>query len=146
MVKPGYYSVLLDKYNIKAELTASERVGFHQYVFPANAETPHVIVDLAEGIGWDAPTETYIQQLNPTTVVGYRFSKGWANDQRVFFAIELSQPVSSLSLFDTTTLLTGAKEAKARSGQGFHEFRQYYRQCTADEGWHFAREFQQRAR
>lgn len=114
VVKPGYYSVLLDKYNIKAELTASERVGFHQYVFPANAETPHVIVDLAEGIGWDAPTETYIQQLNPTTVVGYRFSKGWANDQRVFFAIELSQPVSSISLFDTTALLTGAKEAKAR--------------------------------
>jgi len=114
VVKPGYYSVLIDKYNIKAELTASERVGFHQYVFPANAETPHVIVDLAEGIGWDSPTETYIQQLSSNTIVGYRFSKGWAEDQRVFFAIELSQPMSGLSLFDTTTLLNDAIEAKAR--------------------------------
>jgi putative alpha-1,2-mannosidase len=34
--EPAYYSVLLDDYNIKAELTATERVGFHQYTFPKN--------------------------------------------------------------------------------------------------------------
>lgn len=114
VVKPGYYSVVLDKYNIKAELTATERVGFHQYIFPTNAETPHLIIDLAEGIGWDRPVETYIQQLNPNTLVGYRFSAGWAADQRVFFAIEFSQPLSSLNLFDTTALLPNTTEAKAR--------------------------------
>ncbi|MCP4552017.1 MAG: glycoside hydrolase family 92 protein, partial [Bacteroidetes bacterium] len=31
---PGYYKVNLDSYKIIAELTASERVGFHQYTFP----------------------------------------------------------------------------------------------------------------
>ena len=113
VVKPGYYSVVLDKYKIKAELTATERVGFHQYIFPENAETPHVIIDLAEGIGWDAPVETYIQQLNPTTILGYRLSKGWAADQRVYFAIELSQPVSGISLYDTTALLKNTSEAKS---------------------------------
>ena len=113
IVKPGYYSVLLDKYNIKAELTATERVGFHQYSFPVNAETPHIIIDLNEGIGWDKPMDTYIKQMNAKTLVGYRFSKGWANDQRLFFAIQLSQPLNSLSLFDSTAALNG-KEAKGK--------------------------------
>ena len=113
IVKPGYYSVVLDKYGIKAELTATERVGFHQYIFPQNANNPHVIIDLAEGIGWDKPTETYIQQLDSKTIVGYRFSSGWANDQRMFFAIQLSQPFKSLSLFDSTASLKG-QEAKGQ--------------------------------
>src|SRR5688572_28590493 len=33
--KPRYYSVRLERYNIFAELTATERVGFHRYLFPA---------------------------------------------------------------------------------------------------------------
>lgn len=41
VVKPGYYSVLLDKYKVKAELTASERVGFHKYTFE-NTNDSHI--------------------------------------------------------------------------------------------------------
>ena len=31
---PGYYKVLLDDYNVTAELTATKRTGFHRYTFP----------------------------------------------------------------------------------------------------------------
>nr|WP_276508824.1 hypothetical protein [Flavobacterium nitrogenifigens] len=62
VVKPGYYSVLLDKYKIKAELTASERVGFHKYTFE-NANDSHILIDLADGIGWDRPVKTFIKKL-----------------------------------------------------------------------------------
>jgi predicted alpha-1,2-mannosidase len=121
-VRPGYYSVLLDKYQILAELTATERVGFHQYHFPANANNPHVIIDLNEGIGWDQPMETYIYKINNKSIGGYRFSKGWANDQRLFFYMELSQPMESLSVFDSTSLLNGSsakgKRIKASVGLG----------------------------
>ncbi|WP_157274126.1 GH92 family glycosyl hydrolase [Pedobacter sp. BAL39] len=112
VVKPGYYGVLLDKYQIKAELTATERVGFHQYRFPAGAKTPHVIVDLNEGIGWDKPTDTYLKQIDDRTIVGYRMSTGWSVDQRLYFAIKLSQPLSSMSLYDSTVVMKG-KEGKA---------------------------------
>ncbi|HZI68056.1 MAG TPA: glycoside hydrolase family 92 protein, partial [Hanamia sp.] len=97
-VSPGYYSVLLKRYNIKAELTASERVGFHRYTFPAS-ENAHLIVDLVQGIGWDRPTEAYIKKLNDSTLVGYRFSTGWAKDQRIYFAAVFSRPFKNIELF-----------------------------------------------
>ncbi|PVY43742.1 GH92 family glycosyl hydrolase [Pontibacter virosus] len=102
-VRPGYYAVRLKRYDIAAELTATERVGFHQYTFPASEEAG-IIIDLKEGIGWDAPTETFIEQINDSTLAGYRFSKGWANDQRVYFAAVFSKPIDkfeSFQVYDT---------------------------------------------
>ncbi len=102
--RAGYYSVRLQKHDIRAELTASERVGFHRYTFPKGSRDPHVMLDLAAGLGWDRPVDTYVKLLNPTTLVGYRFSKGWADDQRLFFAIKLSQPIKDLALYDSTAV------------------------------------------
>lgn len=114
VVKAGYYSVILDKYKIKAELTSSERVGFHRYTFEKGSKNPHVMLDLNAGVGWDSPVETYVKQINPTTLVGYRHSAGWASDQRLYFAVRLSQPLSSLSLSDSTSLSTNRKELKGK--------------------------------
>jgi predicted alpha-1,2-mannosidase len=100
---PGYYSVRLKRYNIKAELTATERVGFHQYTFPAS-DSAKVIIDLERGIGWDAPEENYIDQVNDTTITGYRFSKGWAKDQRIFFTAVFSKPLLAFTIYDNDTL------------------------------------------
>lgn len=41
----GYYSVFLKDYNIKAELTATKRVGFHRFTFP-KSNTSHIIFDI----------------------------------------------------------------------------------------------------
>jgi Putative alpha-1,2-mannosidase len=46
---PGFYEVMLDDYGIKAELTASDRVGFHRYTFPKSTES-HIILDLMSNI------------------------------------------------------------------------------------------------
>jgi len=105
VAKPGYYSVKLDDYNIRAELTASERVGFHQYHFPA-VKDAHVIIDLKEGIN-DHATDTYIKQVDKYTLEGYRFSKGWAKDQWIFFAIRLSEPIRHFTVYNDNTLLPG---------------------------------------
>jgi predicted alpha-1,2-mannosidase len=95
---PGYYSVLLKRYNIKAELTATTRTGFHRYTFPASQQS-HIVIDLVQGIGWDRPVDAYIKKLNDSTIVGYRFSKGWAVDQRIYFAMVFSKPCKSLTLY-----------------------------------------------
>lgn len=89
-VAPGYYSVYLKKYGIKAELTASERVGYHRYTFPANANS-HIVIDLKEGIGWDEPTETKLVQIDSRTVEGYRYSTGWAKNQKIYFRAVFSK-------------------------------------------------------
>jgi predicted alpha-1,2-mannosidase len=106
-VKPGYYSVLLDRYNIKAELTATERVGFHRYTFPST-DSAQIILDLREGIGWDQATKTFLQKVNDTTLAGYRYSKGWADDQRVYFTAIFSKPIKNLQLYKDSVLQQGS--------------------------------------
>ncbi|MBN1559830.1 GH92 family glycosyl hydrolase [candidate division KSB1 bacterium] len=95
---PGFYAVHLQDYGIHAELTASERVGMHRYTFPQSDEA-HLAIDLDHGIGWDSPVESFIEQVDDTTIVGYRFSKGWCSDQRVWFAMLLSKPLAPLQVF-----------------------------------------------
>lgn len=102
--RPGYYKAYLDKYKVTAELTATERVGFHQYQFN-KTDNAHLLVDLSFGMGWDAPTDTYLKKINNTTFLGYRFSKGWAKNQQVYFAIILSEPSTKFDLYDSTQLL-----------------------------------------
>lgn len=120
--KPGYYKAYLDKYKIRAELTASARVGFHQYTFDSpKANNPHIIIDLVEGIGWDRPVKAYLKQVDATTFVGYRFSTGWSDDQREFFAIKTSVPVTS-ALYDSIKLVKG-KEVVAKKVKGVLTFK-----------------------
>ncbi|MCC9138399.1 GH92 family glycosyl hydrolase [Pontibacter silvestris] len=99
--QPGYYAVKLQRYNIQAELTATERVGFHQYTFP-KAEESHILFDLNEGIGWDQAIDTFIEQINDSTLAGYRYSKGWAPDQRIYFTAVFSKPFQNFSSFQIT--------------------------------------------
>lgn len=106
VARPGYYSVLLNRYNIGVELTTTNRVGFHKYVYP-KAEEAGIIINLESGIGWDNPMETYITAENDSTVSGYRFSKGWANDQRIYFYARFSKPFKSFIVSDTTAVQPG---------------------------------------
>ncbi|MFA6085663.1 GH92 family glycosyl hydrolase [Mucilaginibacter sp.] len=104
-VRPGYYAVKLDASGIRVELTATERVGFHQYHFPVGKEG-HVIIDLKEGIN-DKSTETYLKQTDKYTLEGYRFSKGWAKNQWLFFTIKSSEPLMQFGVYDDSKLLEG---------------------------------------
>ena len=78
-------------YGIKAELTATPRVGVQRYTFPKD-EQSKITVDLGYSINWDKPTETYLKVVDNTTLEGYRFSTGWARNQKVYFVIKLSKP------------------------------------------------------
>ncbi|KRP30332.1 MAG: sugar hydrolase [Cryomorphaceae bacterium BACL22 MAG-120619-bin32] len=119
VAKAGYYSVMLDDYNIKAELTASERVGMHRYTFPKSKQA-RVIIDLTEGNS-DVTVDTFIKQVNETTFQGYRFSKGWAADQREYFTLVLSKPVTNFVLYDRNDKVEGT-QAKGNYMKGFLEF------------------------
>jgi predicted alpha-1,2-mannosidase len=107
----GYYAVQLEDYDIKAELTASKRVGVHRYTFP-KSENAHIAIDLTTGIGWDSPVEGFIEQIDDTTIVGYRFSQGWSKDQRTWFAMRLSKPLSELQVFDQDKLIGSKGKSK----------------------------------
>ncbi|EEX17380.1 GH92 family glycosyl hydrolase [Prevotella veroralis] len=91
-VRPGYYSVMLAS-GIRVELTATQRVAFHRYSFPADATKGYIALNLAQGIGWDKMTSCKFKQESDKTITGFRMSEGWAKDQRVYFIAEFSEPV-----------------------------------------------------
>ncbi len=93
---PGYYKVDLQSYNIKAELTASERVGFHQYTFPQSKDA-HLILDLVYNVYHhdNKNVWTFLRVENDSLVTGYRQTKGWARDKKVFFAMQFSKAFKS---------------------------------------------------
>lgn len=114
---PGYYSVMLDDYNVKVELTATSRVGFHQYTFPAS-DSSHILLDLEHDIsgGGDVPLDDcFIRVVSPTEVEGFRHSRGWANDQYVYFVAQLSEPCIENLLFLNDKKVENATEIKGNS-------------------------------
>src|ERR1700734_1599120 len=88
-----YYKVKLEDYNIWAELTATTRVGVHQYTFPASDQA-HIILDLISGIYnyEDKNVWTYVRVVNDTLVTGYRQTSGWGRTRTVYFAMTFSKP------------------------------------------------------
>jgi len=96
VASPGYYKVDLDTYGIKAEMTATERVGFHQYTFPESSES-HIILDMVYNVYHhdNKNVWTFIRIENDSTITGYRQTKGWARTRMQYFAIKFSKPFKS---------------------------------------------------
>lgn len=115
-VKPGYYSVHLDRFHIDVELTATKRVGFHKYTFP-QSDSAKVIIDLEHGIGWDQLAEGKIIQENDSVVSGYRFSNGWAKDQRIYFTAIFSKPIQSFATRNVTRKIDNKEVTKEAYGE-----------------------------
>lgn len=106
-VRPGYYATRLTRYDIDVELTATKRVGFHRYTFP-ESEASGIVFDLQNGGGWDRATEASVRVIDDRTICGYRYSRGWANDQRVYFHAEFSRPFKAFRLIADGQPVQGA--------------------------------------
>ena len=107
-VVPGYYSVFLKDYKIKAELTATKRVGYHRYTFPETEEA-HLIIDIGHKQGESSDvTDAYAQIVNGNEVEGYvetnpEYVKFCDPGKRVkmYFVARLSKkPTSVLTFVD----------------------------------------------
>jgi len=85
----GFYSVKLDKHNIDVRLTASIRVGFHEYTFNKDGQA-NIILDLNHR---DKLLYGEVRVVNPTTIEILRRSEAWARDQYVYARIEFNMPL-----------------------------------------------------
>jgi len=100
--EPGYYAVTLQDYGIRAELTASPRVGVHRYRFP-KGKPAHVLVDLRTSM-YDYPGKVQWSRLRlrpDGTLTGFRETRGWAPGRQLYFAMRFSKPVSGHQFHDT---------------------------------------------
>ncbi|MCD4736868.1 MAG: GH92 family glycosyl hydrolase [Bacteroidales bacterium] len=120
--EPGFYKVRLDDGKITCELTATERVGFHQYSFPETEEA-HIILDMIHGIYNydDKNVWTFIQVENDTLVTGYRQTSGWARTRTVYFAMVFSKPIKNYGHKKYDNIVYGGFYRKFNEEENFPE-------------------------
>jgi predicted alpha-1,2-mannosidase len=118
---PGYYSVQLDDYDIRAELTASTRVGLHRYTFPRSNEA-NVILDLQHGLGPDHVIEAGIQISGDNEIAGYRRSDGWAKDQMIYFVVQFSKSFRSFGISVRDRFQARRRMASGRNVKAYVRF------------------------
>ncbi len=117
--EPGYYSVFLEDYQIKAELTANERVGFHRYTFPETSEA-RLIIDLGHRQGESSGvTEAFGRVVNGNEVEGYvetypEYAKFCdpGKKVRMYFVAKLSKEPTSTGSFVDSIKTSGVTETK----------------------------------
>ncbi len=119
--EPGYYSVYLDRYGVMARLTATQRVAYHEYTYPAGVDA-RVVIDVENGLGWNRPTDCYLTRLNDSTVVGHRFSRGWAPDRKLFFVLRFTRPMKNWQVSVNDSLVPGETVQSIHAyGQAFFD-------------------------
>lgn len=106
--RAGYYKVRLDDYNIDVELTATPRVGIQRYTMPGGECA--VILNLSKAMNWDATMGSSIEIIDSVTIAGYRFSDGWARNQKVWFATRFSRPFEKTEINDSIIIRENAPE------------------------------------
>lgn len=99
---PGYYRVLLQDSQIEVELTAALRSGLQKYRYLNDGAPARLQLDLTYSRNWDSTTATCLYQPDAYTLAGYRFSSGWAKDQKVFFYSKSSVPLQAAQRLPTT--------------------------------------------
>lgn len=105
----GYYSVRLSPYNIQVELTATERVGVQRYTFETASDSALIVLDLGKAMNWDRTVDSHID-IWERGLKGYRYSDGWARDQRVYFYTALSRQPDAIKIDSTAIYQEGDKQ------------------------------------
>ncbi|MDD4727472.1 MAG: GH92 family glycosyl hydrolase [Dysgonamonadaceae bacterium] len=100
----GYYSVLLKDENIKAELTVTTYTGVHRYTFPKN-KPASIIIDLAHLINDEHIYEAELEKTSDNEIVGMRRTRGWVDNQYVYFVAQFSQPFEAVDFIDSKNIV-----------------------------------------
>jgi predicted alpha-1,2-mannosidase len=105
--EPGYYSVLLKDYNIRAELTATERTGLHKYTFP-QSDQAYLIFDLKHGFE-NRVSSAELEKNNSTSITGGHTTQSWVKNRHSFFALEVSKEPSRIVFYKDDVEVTADK-------------------------------------
>ena len=95
--KPGYYCVAFDNPKVIVALAAGDRVGIMKCTFP-KSDQAKLLLNMVQGVNDEFVYESTLDVQSPTTVVGFRRTRDWADDQYLYFYAEFSKPMKSYDI------------------------------------------------
>ena len=117
---PHYYSVMLDRYGIKAELTATTRVGLHRYTYPAGKPS-YLLVNLKDGVG-SITVGSMIRRVDDYTIEGYRYTRGWSPMRKTYFVLKANKKIRDLKLYAHDRHIDGVPQLRDKAVKGILDF------------------------
>ena len=127
---PGYYTVDLLDYGVKAEMTAAERSGILRFTYPAS-DSSFVMIDLDHTLRWKCEWAS-VRLLDEYTIIGSKIVAGWNPDRYVYFAARFSQPIKDFTILQegkpviyNTKRFRSSLEAWGRGLQAYVKFPTY---------------------
>lgn len=115
---PGYYAVNLKDYGIKAEMTTTERVGFHRYTFPESQDA-HLIIDVTHSLTPDR--DTYVKVLNENQIEGFVTGDREGDHSRpltCYFFAEFNKSFTTYGTWNGDNIKHGITEMSGKDGVG----------------------------
>ena len=130
VAEPGYYKVLLDDYQITAELTATKRVGFHRYTFPENDQS-HIILDIGNVQGESGPvTDAGIKMIDNSHFEGFvetypKYVQKYDPEGKVimYFYGEVSKKPENVGSFTTNGIQQHSTSANGKGAGLFLDYK-----------------------
>lgn len=120
-VQPGYHSVVLDSYGIKAELTSTTRVGFHRYQFPESEES-YILLDLGTLLGPSGTVKGLTKKVSNNEIQGYALMDKTMRRPKpiyVYYTIQFNAPFETMRAWQDGKL-SGATELFDGSNGGVY--------------------------
>jgi predicted alpha-1,2-mannosidase len=120
----GYHSVVLEDYDIKAELTSTTRVGFHRYTFP-KSDKSNILLDLNTELGPSGTDAGYVKKLSNTKIEGYALMEATRRRPHatpVYFSIEFDKAFKELNAWQDGKLLGKVKKFEGENGGVYVNF------------------------
>lgn len=118
-VRPGYHSFILDRFQTKVELTATDRVGFHKYHFPKN-EKKAVVFELGGQQGPSRMVEGGFSQISDHEIRGFVVNGKTLRRPKtypVYFCAVFDKPIKNIRLLGKGTLIEGITQWKGVDGR-----------------------------
>jgi predicted alpha-1,2-mannosidase len=101
---PGYYQVLLARWGIHAELTATNRTGMARFTFPAG-KAANILVPISHTLNHTVAAEVGVTSDNQIT--GYVTDQAFCGNQqiyKVYFVMTFSRPFESFGTWQGTPM------------------------------------------
>lgn len=111
--EPGYYSVWLDRYKVRTEITSAPRSAFFRFTYP-EAKEAGIILDMDYAIQNQTNLDMDVEMVDSTTIRAHKRTYWWAYNQELFCYARFSKPFKEFRVVRDTVSVGDERMARCK--------------------------------